>query len=312
MSYFACIIIREGEGTIRKTISSLINQTVQPRKIVVVNDGSTDSTGTIIEAFKKSHPDLIEIINTDNKTRDYTRLPRLRTQAVEYGQAHGCGDCKYFMTTGGDCDFHTDYAEKILAAMESEPNIVIASGDYGSMSSVSPHGAGRFVRTSFFSDYRKNYPLRAWQESELKMRAICGGYKTAVVKEAVFGHLDKLGHSHNFVGWGRVMKALGYSRLYVWGRFAKEILMPRRMGRRGAMRMLWTYLTYRPQESGYYSRCEPELRKAVAEMQKKMIIKILKHRLKQRFKKASASNDNASNTTLPVADAYHIGELEKC
>jgi glycosyltransferase involved in cell wall biosynthesis len=302
MSYFACIIIRDGEKTIARTISSLINQTLPPRKIIVVNDGSTDSTGKIIDKYKNNHSDLIDVIYTDNKTRDYTRLPRLRTQAIEYAQTHNCGDCNYFMTAGGDCHFEPTYAEKILTAMENDPKLVLASGGNDAMS-VSPRGAGRFLRASFFNDYRKKYPLRAWQESELKMRALCNGYKTAVVKEATFEHLDKLGHFHNFTGWGQVMKALGYSRAYVFAIFVREILRPGHIGRKGAMRILWIYLTYRPQKDGYYSNCEPELRKAVAKMQNEKIAKILiGEKIKRGFMKRFAPNAKVFYKSMLIAN----------
>jgi FkbM family methyltransferase len=299
MKYFACIIIRDGEKTIAKCISSILNQTIKPIKIVVVNDGSTDGTGTIIDKFKDEHPNLIEVINTDNKIRDYTRLPKLRTMAIEYAQTNGCRDCEYFMTTGGDCDFEPQYAEKILAAMEKDHKLVIASGDYGEMNQLTPHGAGRFIRASFFDDYRKNYPLRVCQESELKMRAIVGGYKVAVI-DATFEHLDKLGHSHNFDGWGRNMKLMGYSRLFVLSRFSKDFFSSN-IGKRSTLRMLWRYLTYRPEKEGYFSRCEPDLRKAIAKQQRDAVIKaIMSGGLKRRLVKILIPRKMEKRLFLPA------------
>jgi FkbM family methyltransferase len=300
MKYFACIVIRDGEETIARTILSLINQTIKPIKIIVVNDGSADNTGAIIEKYRKNHPDLIEVINTDSKTRDHSRQPRLRTEAIEYAPGHGCGDCEFFMTTGGDCDFEPRYAEKILLAMQNDPNLVIASGDYGSMSSISPHGAGRFVRTSFFKEYREKHELRAWQESELKMRAILGGYKITIVNGAVFEHLDKLGHSHNFVGSGKSMKAVGYSRLFVLKIVAKSLLSKSRMSRAGSLRLLRSYIAYRPEKQGYYSSCEPEFRRAVAKMQKEMIVRALTARLKRRVRNIFTRSKNRDTLLLPL------------
>jgi FkbM family methyltransferase len=304
MKYFACIVIRDGEQTIARTILSLLNQRIKPLKIIVVNDGSTDNTGAIIEKYRKNHPDLIEVINTDSKTRDHSRLPRLRTEAIEYAQTHGCGDCEFFMTTGGDCDFEPRYAEKILLVMQNDPNLVIASGDYGNMSSISPHGAGRFVRASFFKEYRKKQELRAWQESELKMRAIFGGYRITVVKDAVFEHLDKLGHSHNFTGSGRSMKALGYSRLFVLKEVAKALLSRSRVSNAGSLRLLRSYITYRPEKQGYYSSCEPEFRRAVAKMQREMIVRALAARLKRRVRNVFTPSKNRDTLLLPVK-FYH-------
>src|ERR1700746_3796204 len=50
------------EDFIEKTIVSVIHQTVLPVKWVIVNDGSTDSTGAIAERYAVQH-DWIEVVN---------------------------------------------------------------------------------------------------------------------------------------------------------------------------------------------------------------------------------------------------------
>src|ERR1700723_1249079 len=46
---------RNEEAFIAKTIESVIRQTVLPMKWVIVNDGSTDSTGSIAGKYAASH-----------------------------------------------------------------------------------------------------------------------------------------------------------------------------------------------------------------------------------------------------------------
>jgi len=53
---------RNEEKLIAKTIQSVICQTVRPLKWVIVNDGSTDSTGAIAESYAREH-DWIEVLN---------------------------------------------------------------------------------------------------------------------------------------------------------------------------------------------------------------------------------------------------------
>jgi glycosyltransferase involved in cell wall biosynthesis len=279
MSYYAFSIVRDGEKTIGETIGSIIHQTVPPRKIIVVNDGSSDNTASIIDSYKSQYPNIIEVINTGSKTRDYTRLPSLRNLAIRYAREHGFDDCDYHMNTAGDCRYEPAYAEKLLGFMKENPDVVIVSGDYGSRAATSPWGAGRFVRQSFFKKYYEGYPEKVGWEDEMLARARCNGYRIAVVKDASFEHLDELGHSHNFNDWGKQMKAVGYSHLHVFGRCAKIFFSSNEVGKIGALRILWSYLTYRPQESGYYSQYDPELRKAVAKMQRDEIFKKLKRRL---------------------------------
>jgi len=280
MSYYAFSIVRDGAKTIEATLDSLVHQTAPPRKIIVVNDGSTDNTANIIDRYKSLCPDIIEVISTSSKTRDYTRLPSLRNLALRYAREHGFDDCDYHMGAGGDCRYEPAYAEKILKFMTENPEVAVASGDYGSMSAKSPQGAGRFVRQSFFKKYYKLYPEKVGWEDEILARTLCSGYRTAVLKDATFEHLDELGHSHKFADWGKQMKALGYSRLHVFGRCAKTFFSNNELGKQGSLQMLWSYLTYRPQKNGYYSLYEPELRKAVAKMQRDEILRMLKRRLR--------------------------------
>lgn len=47
MTYSAIIIARNEEKHIRKTVQSLLNQTIKPYKIVIVDDGSADNTADI-------------------------------------------------------------------------------------------------------------------------------------------------------------------------------------------------------------------------------------------------------------------------
>ena len=58
------------EKFIRKTIHSLINQTYSNFELLVINDGSTDATTSIIQSFKDTRIQLIQ--NEKNKGLIYT------------------------------------------------------------------------------------------------------------------------------------------------------------------------------------------------------------------------------------------------
>ena len=55
MNYYIVIPAHNEEALIALTLDSLISQTVLPKKIVVVNDNSTDKTSEIVTAFAKEH-----------------------------------------------------------------------------------------------------------------------------------------------------------------------------------------------------------------------------------------------------------------
>ena len=77
------------EKYIAASLDSLLQQTYQDFEIVVVNDGSTDQTGSILESYRKRDP-RVRVIHQENQgisvTRNRTlcmRLP-LRRMPIWY------------------------------------------------------------------------------------------------------------------------------------------------------------------------------------------------------------------------------------
>ncbi|MEO9295515.1 MAG: glycosyltransferase family A protein [Nitrososphaera sp.] len=270
-TYYCFFPVRDGERTVAQVMESLLAQTHRPSKIIAVNDGSADRTGEILDQYQKKHPGLVEVINTGSTTRDYKRIPLLWNMSLRKGY-------DYHMIAAGDVSFAPDYAEKILLAMKDR-EMVICSGDYGGARSVAPHGAGRFVRQSFFFDNYDQYPHVVGYESEILERALLQGKKISVVHDATFDHLDRLGHSHNFVEFGYAMKALGYYAPYVLGRCVKEFVRNGQVGRRGAWNMFYYYMTFKPKPEGYFSLFPEDLRRGIRERQKKMVRRVILKKL---------------------------------
>lgn len=71
MNYYIVIPAYNEEAFISLTLQSLISQTVLPKKVVVVNDNSTDKTAEIVLAFAKENP----FITLVNKTSSAIHLP---------------------------------------------------------------------------------------------------------------------------------------------------------------------------------------------------------------------------------------------
>ena len=68
MKIYCVIPTYNEEQFIAQTLTSLINQTVIPNKIVVVNDNSTDKTATIVADFVNKYSNITQILNkSENK-----------------------------------------------------------------------------------------------------------------------------------------------------------------------------------------------------------------------------------------------------
>ena len=67
MNYYIIIPAHNEEAYLKLTLDSVVNQTLLPKKVVVVNDHSTDTTENIINAFASEYP-YIQKVNTTSST----------------------------------------------------------------------------------------------------------------------------------------------------------------------------------------------------------------------------------------------------
>jgi len=125
MNYYVVIPAHNEEALISLTLNSLLSQTVLPKKVVIVNDNSTDKTAEIVLAFAKEHP----FITLVNKKSSAIHLPGSKVI-----QAFNAGletlDDQYDIMMKGDADliFPNNYFETIIKHFQSDPTIGMAGG----------------------------------------------------------------------------------------------------------------------------------------------------------------------------------------
>lgn len=110
---------------ISKTLNSLIAQTILPKKIVVVNDHSTDNSEEVISAFAKAHS-FISFINSNAEAR---HLPGSKViQAFQKGL--NVLDDQYDVICKFDADliFPPNYLETIISHFSNNPKIGMVGG----------------------------------------------------------------------------------------------------------------------------------------------------------------------------------------
>ena len=75
MNFYIIIPVHNEEKYISQTLQSIVNQILKPKKLVVVNDNSSDNTGLIINDFVKRF-DWIQKV--ENKSSNF-HLPGSKT-----------------------------------------------------------------------------------------------------------------------------------------------------------------------------------------------------------------------------------------
>jgi glycosyltransferase involved in cell wall biosynthesis len=275
-TYFAVVTCRNSQETIRKALISIKDQTIYPEYVIVINDGSTDKTKEILDDLQKDWHSLYVIDNPD-LGYDISRVVKNWNAGVELSRGRGLQKTGYHMIATDDTIYPRDYAEKIISYMDSNPSVAIASGNYSKYIPVMPHGAGRFIRNSFFERtiWDGFYPEQMGYESAILYEANHRGYSYFVLADAKFEHLRPLGEAHKFYEFGASMRTLGYHPVFALARFLKYFITGEVTGRFGAIHMLYYYLTYNPKSVGYDRMYDKSMRQYIRENQVRRLKNII-------------------------------------
>ena len=113
------------EAYLEETLTSLVTQSFLPKKIVVVNDHSTDDTQAIITRFSKKY-DLVQGVQNTSKAK---HEPGSKVVAAFYKGLEKI-DSTYDIVCKFDADliFPKNYLEKIAALFHQNPIVGMAGG----------------------------------------------------------------------------------------------------------------------------------------------------------------------------------------
>ena len=125
MKYYVIIPAYNEEAFMSLTLQSLVEQTVLPTKIVVVNDNSTDKTPEIVSEFASKYP----FITLVNKKSDTIHLPGSKViQAFHEGEKHIDDNYDIIVKVDADLIFPNNYFETIIKHFQSDTTIGMVGG----------------------------------------------------------------------------------------------------------------------------------------------------------------------------------------
>ncbi|VFJ15004.1 glycosyltransferase family A protein [Candidatus Nitrosocosmicus franklandus] len=274
-NYYVIVTCRNSEDTIEKAILSLHNQTIKPEYIITIDDGSTDRTPEILKRMSGEMQNLFVITNPD-MGYDVTRIVKNWNKAIQFSREHNLKPTDYHMIGTDDTIYEQDYAEKIISLMDNNQDLAIVSGRYDENRYEKPHGAGRFVRNSFFNNAHYLYPEKMGYESVVLITALKAKMRYMILRGARFEHTRPLGQNHHFYEFGASMRTLGYHPLFAFGRFLKYFITGKPIGRMGALYMIYHYISYKPKETGYDSMYPEDIRKYLRQEQIDKIKSVLR------------------------------------
>jgi glycosyltransferase involved in cell wall biosynthesis len=243
VSYWVAVVAKDAAELLPTTLISLLNQTLAPKRVIVVDDGSKDATPRILSEYERKRPSSVEVVSLPDRGYDIRRVPANINRAWNTARDFGL-ETDYFMISGDDCIYPTDYARRVIERMIDESLTVVASGQpssHGQMSREhSPSGSGRMVKSSFWAEIGGGYPVKAGWETWLLYKAQEMGHRVELLREVTFEHVRPRGAKHQLTYWGAAMHGLGYHPLYAIGRIGKNVAT-RATGLRGSANMLRGY-----------------------------------------------------------------------
>lgn len=144
------MMARNEEEMISETISYIRNQTIPPTRIHVLNDGSTDSTGLILDGMKD-----LTITHVPPHPPQHSEKPfNERQHKLMQDAAKGVD---YVLCMDADTEIPSDYMERITNQMELD-DVVVASGMDASNPCIMPKESGMVINVKRLRQH-DNLPL---------------------------------------------------------------------------------------------------------------------------------------------------------
>ncbi|QIH39408.1 glycosyltransferase [Flavobacterium petrolei] len=238
MNYYIVIPAHNEEAFIALTLDSLISQTVLPKKIVVVNDNSTDKTAEIVTAFANNNP----FITLVNKTSEAIHLPGSKViQAFHKGFETLDENYEVIVKLDADLILPNNYFETILNIFKNDATIGMAGGfayieknGEWILENLTDkdhiRGAFKAYRKQCFQQIGNLKPAMGWDTVD-ELLSKFYGWKVVTDASLIVKHLKPTGANYNKTArykQGEAFYTLGYGFLITSIASAKLAMMKKK------------------------------------------------------------------------------------
>lgn len=216
MKYSVVIPAKNEEQNIKGTIESIVNQTISPECVLIIDDGSTDRTLEIILELEEKHPCVKHIINNGEKTYKLGgHIVQLFNKGVNELKNLGFKS-DWFIKLDADITFGNNFIEKISSYIEDD-SIGIISGtpcfieNNQKILEISPpwhtHGQFKIYRDKFLEKVNGIPESLGWDTAD-NIKAMSLGFITTTVKEINYLMHRKIGGKSSLKK-GRINHGIG-------------------------------------------------------------------------------------------------------
>jgi len=238
--YIVITPVRNEDKHLVKTIESMVSQTIRPAIWVIVNDGSSDNTKSIVDAAAEKHSWIRAVHRPD---RGFRKSGGGVVEAFYDGYAliQQPASWDFLAKLDGDLAFEPDYFQKCLARFEADPKLGIGGGRVycirnGTFVDDSPgdpsfhvRGATKIYRCAAWEAIAGLLPSPGWDTlDELKANML--GWKSCSFTELKVLQLKPTGSADgkwkNWFKNGRANYVTGYHPAFMVAKCLKRVFTP--------------------------------------------------------------------------------------
>ncbi|OQY75110.1 MAG: hypothetical protein B6D44_02425 [Ignavibacteriales bacterium UTCHB2] len=219
---------------IEKTILSVINQSHKPSEWIIVSDGSTDNTESIVCKYSKENSYIKLLTNNRKEGRDFAS----KVYAINIGLKNiQTSEYNYIGILDADVSFDKDYYSLLIEKFKQNPKLGISGGNYFDtingkkvivhQSPTSVRGATQFFRRKCFEQIGSFLPLKyGGEDAAACFSARMYGWETKSFPDLIVLHHRITGDKHPLKARlrdGYVEYNLGYHPLFQFVKCIKKV-----------------------------------------------------------------------------------------
>lgn len=232
--YVVLTPIRDEEAYLRSTVECMLRQTILPQEWILINDGSTDGTGKIIDEFAAKYP-WIRAVHRQN--RGFRKSGGGVVEAFDDGYRTMLSrDWDFIVKLDGDLSFEPDYFEKCFQHFENNPKLGVGGGlichvfngekKIEECPAFHVRGATKIYRRTCWDAIGGYWPAPGWDTMD-EVKANMLGFNTYSFRDLHLTHHRVTGGADgawaSLVKNGRANYVCGYHPVFMLGKCVRRL-----------------------------------------------------------------------------------------